>query len=323
MAFISRVRPAFEVAGKNINPSISLLSLRGALPSLSSSGPSFTNAVSRTANANAQAEDQSASSSSGFFFALPFAWANGVQVRHSAKRGGGTAKNNRNSPGKRLGVKRFSGQHVQAGEILMRQRGTRFHAGQNVGMGRDHTLFALIPGWVQFYRPNAEPVQPSMPASLPGLDPQAFNTMAAAQQEIASADAGAGAGAGADASASAAPAQLKPGQSQARDSHQKELPIKPLLAHRTALPIFEQLRSHPSSARRKMGRRYIGVTPSPNVRLPTPIGAPRERIWQKVDVTRFDEFGRPLVDAKPLADGDIVGEAEHQAQKPNTIAASQ
>ncbi len=66
------------------------------------------------------------------------------------KKGLGSTRNGRESESKRLGVKRFGGQVVQAGNILVRQRGTRFWPGQNVGMGRDHTLFALIDGVVLF-----------------------------------------------------------------------------------------------------------------------------------------------------------------------------
>lgn len=66
------------------------------------------------------------------------------------KKGGGTSRNGRDSQGQRLGVKRFAGQSVNAGTILVRQRGTRLHAGNNVGIGRDHTLFALINGIVKF-----------------------------------------------------------------------------------------------------------------------------------------------------------------------------
>ena len=65
------------------------------------------------------------------------------------KKGGGTSKNGRDSQPKYRGVKRFGGQLVGAGEIIVRQVGTRFHAGQNVGMGKDFTLFALIPGRVR------------------------------------------------------------------------------------------------------------------------------------------------------------------------------
>ena len=66
------------------------------------------------------------------------------------KKAGGSTRNGRDSESKRLGVKRFGGQAVSAGSIIVRQRGTRFHAGANVGMGRDHTLFALTDGAVRF-----------------------------------------------------------------------------------------------------------------------------------------------------------------------------
>ncbi len=66
------------------------------------------------------------------------------------KKGGGSSVNGRNSPGQRLGVKRFAGQFVTGGSILVRQRGTRFFPGQNVGRGKDDTLFAKISGIVRF-----------------------------------------------------------------------------------------------------------------------------------------------------------------------------
>lgn len=66
------------------------------------------------------------------------------------KKAGGSTRNGRDSESKRLGVKRFGGQQVKAGNILVRQRGTRFHAGVNVGCGKDHTLFATADGEVQF-----------------------------------------------------------------------------------------------------------------------------------------------------------------------------
>lgn len=68
----------------------------------------------------------------------------------STKKGGGSSKNGRDSAGKRLGVKKFGGEFVRAGNIIVRQRGTTFHAGNNVGTGRDWTLFALTDGTVQF-----------------------------------------------------------------------------------------------------------------------------------------------------------------------------
>ncbi len=67
------------------------------------------------------------------------------------KKAGGSSRNGRDSAGRRLGVKRYEGQIVLAGNILVRQRGTKFYPGKNVGMGRDHTLFAMQPGKVVFH----------------------------------------------------------------------------------------------------------------------------------------------------------------------------
>jgi large subunit ribosomal protein L27 len=66
------------------------------------------------------------------------------------KKGGGSSRNNRDSNAQRLGVKRFGGQHVLAGNILVRQRGTKFYPGRNVGIGKDDTLFATEEGFVAF-----------------------------------------------------------------------------------------------------------------------------------------------------------------------------
>ena len=66
------------------------------------------------------------------------------------KKGSGTSRNGRDSAGRRLGVKAFAGELVPAGSIIVRQRGTKFHPGQNVGIGKDHTLFALVEGQVRF-----------------------------------------------------------------------------------------------------------------------------------------------------------------------------
>jgi len=66
------------------------------------------------------------------------------------KKAGGSSRNGRDSESKRLGIKRFGGQSVSAGNILVRQRGTKFHPGDNVGIGRDHTLYACISGTVVF-----------------------------------------------------------------------------------------------------------------------------------------------------------------------------
>jgi len=66
------------------------------------------------------------------------------------KKGGGSTRNNRDSQSKRLGVKRYDGQLVMPGTIILRQRGTRIHPGRNVGLGRDYTIFSLVKGTVKF-----------------------------------------------------------------------------------------------------------------------------------------------------------------------------
>ncbi|ETF01007.1 50S ribosomal protein L27 [Advenella kashmirensis W13003] len=71
------------------------------------------------------------------------------------KKGGGSTRNGRDSESKRLGVKAFGGQVIPAGSIIVRQRGTRFHPGTNVGMGKDHTLYALVDGSVSFAHKGA------------------------------------------------------------------------------------------------------------------------------------------------------------------------
>jgi len=68
----------------------------------------------------------------------------------ASKKGGGSTSNGRDSHSKRLGVKSYGGELINAGSIIVRQRGTRIHAGDNVGMGKDHTLFAKITGKVEF-----------------------------------------------------------------------------------------------------------------------------------------------------------------------------
>jgi large subunit ribosomal protein L27 len=72
------------------------------------------------------------------------------------KKGGGTTRNGRDSEAKRLGVKVYGGQSINAGGIIIRQRGTKVHPGENVGMGKDHTLFALTNGKVAFVIKGAE-----------------------------------------------------------------------------------------------------------------------------------------------------------------------
>jgi large subunit ribosomal protein L27 len=71
------------------------------------------------------------------------------------KKAGGSSRNGRDSAGRALGVKRYGGQLVPAGNIIVRQRGTKMHAGQNVGQGKDHTLFAKITGTVNFHEGRA------------------------------------------------------------------------------------------------------------------------------------------------------------------------
>ena len=83
------------------------------------------------------------------------------------KKGGGSTRNGRESESKRLGVKAFGGEAVQAGAIIVRQRGTRFHPGVNVGIGKDHTLFALTDGHVRFS------VKGALNRSTVSIEPQA------------------------------------------------------------------------------------------------------------------------------------------------------
>ena len=72
------------------------------------------------------------------------------------KKGGGTTRNGRDSESKRLGVKVYGGQAINAGGIIVRQRGTKVHAGEGVGMGKDHTIFAKVDGYVKFERKGAD-----------------------------------------------------------------------------------------------------------------------------------------------------------------------
>ena len=75
------------------------------------------------------------------------------------KKGQGSTQNNRDSAGRRLGVKKFGGEFVVAGNIIIRQRGTKVHAGDNVGIGNDHTIYALIDGHVEFKRKDKKKKQ--------------------------------------------------------------------------------------------------------------------------------------------------------------------
>lgn len=79
------------------------------------------------------------------------------------KKAGGSSRNGRDSQGKRLGVKIFANQLVRAGQIIVRQRGTRIHPGRNVGIGRDHTLFALVDGILKFEESNSRKVATVIP----------------------------------------------------------------------------------------------------------------------------------------------------------------
>lgn len=74
----------------------------------------------------------------------------------ASKKAGGSTKNGRDSHSKRLGVKKFGGENVKAGTIIVRQRGTQFHLGNNVKMGRDHTIYSIIDGLVKFERYTKE-----------------------------------------------------------------------------------------------------------------------------------------------------------------------
>ena len=78
------------------------------------------------------------------------------------KKGQGSTQNNRDSAGRRLGVKKYGGEAVIAGNIIIRQRGTKVHPGKNVGMGKDHTIFALIEGTVTFERKDKKRQQVSV-----------------------------------------------------------------------------------------------------------------------------------------------------------------
>lgn len=87
------------------------------------------------------------------------------------KKGGGSSRNGRDSNSQRLGVKRFGSEYVVPGNIIIRQRGTQFHPGENVGMGKDHTIFAKIEGFVVFEKAKGRPgrrqisVYPEMPTN--------------------------------------------------------------------------------------------------------------------------------------------------------------
>ena len=91
------------------------------------------------------------------------------------KKAGGSSRNGRDSDGRRLGVKKFGGEAVRGGNILVRQRGTKWHPGSNVGLGKDHTIFALVDGHVKFQRKAEGRVHVSVE---PLAAPQAANDSA-------------------------------------------------------------------------------------------------------------------------------------------------
>ena len=105
------------------------------------------------------------------------------------KKGGGSSRNGRDSNSQRLGVKRFGGERVRGGNIIVRQRGTRIHPGENVGLGRDHTLFALVDGTVKYidYGGNKKRVSIT-PVATGASSPSSAQTEPARKAEKATAD---------------------------------------------------------------------------------------------------------------------------------------
>jgi large subunit ribosomal protein L27 len=92
------------------------------------------------------------------------------------KKAGGSSRNGRDTAGRRLGVKKFGGEAVDAGNIIIRQRGTKMKPGLHVGLGKDHTIFALVPGHVKFQRKAEGRVHVSVePLAAPEAAPQAAN----------------------------------------------------------------------------------------------------------------------------------------------------
>jgi len=86
------------------------------------------------------------------------------------KKAGGSSRNGRDSAGQRLGVKKFGGEFIEAGNIIVRQRGTKFHPGHNVGMGKDHTLYATRDGKVEFHQGFKRRTYVSVLAASPAED---------------------------------------------------------------------------------------------------------------------------------------------------------
>ena len=86
------------------------------------------------------------------------------------KKAGGSSRNGRDSEGRRLGVKKYGGEAVIPGNIIVRQRGTKIHAGSNVGLGRDHTLFALVEGKVKFHKTRSRTTVHIEPMGVPAAE---------------------------------------------------------------------------------------------------------------------------------------------------------
>ncbi len=100
------------------------------------------------------------------------------------KKAGGSSRNGRDSEGRRLGVKKYGGEHVIPGNIIVRQRGTKWHPGRHVGLGRDHTIFALVEGHVTFHKTRDRTTVSVTPAAEPipaPLEPEPAAAEAAAE----------------------------------------------------------------------------------------------------------------------------------------------
>ncbi|CAD6910340.1 unnamed protein product [Tilletia controversa] len=200
-----------------------------------------------------------------------------IQTRNSTKRGGGSSKNNRNSSGKRLGVKRFGGQFVRAGEIIVRQRGTKWHPGDNVKLGRDHTLFATESGWVRFYSPPLAPVARHTPPLY---------------------------------TRSRLPQPILPPSSTPPRSESGHFQLKHALPLSTTSLLT---RPHPASNKRKP-RRYVGVALSPETTLPAPEGSPTDRRFEKVNVRAVKKMIKEQQEHAKLAAHSGVQAAAAAAQ---------
>ncbi|KAK0532912.1 54S ribosomal protein L2 mitochondrial [Tilletia horrida] len=272
MAFIARSRLPFAVSflastGAAAGPS----RLAVGVPAWAAPSPSalyHSIAVASSSSSHRQPQQQHFRSSRlpslSPLPALRLARPSAIQSRNSTKRGGGSTKNNRNSAGKRLGVKRFGGQFVRAGEIIVRQRGTKWHPGDNVSIGRDHTLFATESGWVRFYSP---------PAHLVARHTTPPYTRARLPQPIPAPNA------------------------EAERSESGFFKLK----HAIPLATTELLtRPHPASSKRG-ARRYVGVALTPDATLPAPAGSPTERRFEKVNVRAVKKLIRQSQEEAKLA----------------------